>query len=110
MLQRIEKIANPLIERKLFDTVENAFATITLHYIQEQVQKYRRLLRKFERKYQMTYSDFQNYAKERAQKLLSDPSLHEEIVQLEDDALDWKIANDGLKSWQQVHQEILACL
>jgi len=110
MLQRIEEIAQPLVERQLFDSIEAVFETATLNYIQQQVKKYRRRLRKIERKYQMTYSEFQNYTKKKAQKLLSEPSLHEEIVQLEEDALDWKIAADGLKSWRQVYEATLLSL
>ena len=41
MIQRIEKITNPLIQHRLFDTVENAVETVTLHYVQDQVQKYK---------------------------------------------------------------------
>lgn len=110
MLQQIEKIADPLIKHKLFDSVKTAFETLTLHYTQEQIGKYRKIVRKFERKYQMGYSEFVNFTKEKAKKLLSDPTLHEAIIQLEDYAFDWKIADNGLKSWQQVHQEIVACL
>jgi len=110
MLKQIEKIAKPLIRHKLFNSVETALETVTLHYTQEQVQKYTRIVAKFKKKYQMNYSEFLSFTKEKAQKLLTDQMLHEEIVQLEDDAMDWKIAENGLKSWQQVHEEILVCL
>ena len=110
MLQQIEKIASPLIKHKLFDSVETAFETVTLNYTQEQINKYNKIVRKFKRKYQMDYSEFIKFTKDKAKKLLSDPGLHEEIIKLEDDALDWKIAEDGFESWNQVHQEILTCL
>ena len=110
MLKRIEKIAVPLIKYNLFDSIEAAFETVTLHYTQEQINKYNKIKRKFERQYKMNYKEFITSTKEKAKRLLSDPGLHEEIIKLENDAFDWKIAEDGLKSWQQVHQEILACL
>lgn len=110
MSTKIEEIGAPLVKHQLFDTVETAFETITLIYVQQQIQKYKRLIKKFEKKYRMSYADFQKFTKEQAQKLLSDPSSHEEFLLLEDDAFDWKIALDGFGSWKQVHQEIIACL
>jgi len=110
MSTKIEAIGAPLMKHWLFDSVDTAFETITLNYIQRQMQKYQRLIRKFERKCRMSYADFQKFTREQAQKLLTDPSNHEEFLQLEDDAFDWKVALDGIGSWKQVHQEIIACL
>ncbi len=58
----------------------------------------------------MNYADFQKFTKEQAQKLVSNPSKHEEFLQFEDDAFDWKVALDGFGSWKRVHQEVIACL
>lgn len=110
MSTKIEAIGAPLVKHRLFDSVDTAFETITLNYIQHQIQKYQRVIRKFERKYRMSYADFQKFTKEQAQKLLSDPSNHEKFLQLEDDAFDWKVALDGFGSWKRVHQEVIACL
>ncbi|MBD3341448.1 MAG: hypothetical protein GF353_20245 [Candidatus Lokiarchaeota archaeon] len=106
MSERIEKIGAPLVKHQLFESIDNAFETITLNYIQQQLQKYSRLIKKFEKKYKMNYTEFQDYTKERARKLNTDPSTHEEFIQLEDDAFDWKVAVNGLASWEEVHREI----
>ncbi|HDP99486.1 MAG TPA: hypothetical protein ENN22_09940 [bacterium] len=110
MSTKIEAIGASLVKHRLFDSVDTAFETITLNYVQQQLQKYKRLIKRFERKYRMSFDDFQKFTKEQAQKLLSDPSNHEAFLQLEDDAFDWKVAQDGFNSWKQVHQEIIACL
>lgn len=110
MSERIEQIGAPLVKHQLFNTVETAFEKITLNYVQQQLQKYKRLINRYEKKYQMSYTDFQKFIKSKAQKLLSDASIQEEFMRLEDDAFDWKVALDGLASWKQVHQEIIACL
>ncbi|MDZ7342596.1 MAG: hypothetical protein ONB27_14650 [candidate division KSB1 bacterium] len=110
MSTKIEAIGAPLVKHRLFDSVDKAFEMITLNYVQRQMQKYQRLIRKFERKYRMSYTDFQKFTREQAQKLLSEPSNQEEFLQLEDDAFDWKVALDGFGSWRQVHQEIISCL
>jgi hypothetical protein len=110
MSEKIEQIGAPLVKHQLFNSVETAFEKITLNYVQQQLQKYKRLINRYEKKYQMSYTDFQKFTKVKAQKLLSDASIQEEFMRLEDDAFDWKVALDGLASWQEVHQEIIACL
>lgn len=110
MSTKIEEIAAPLVKHQLFDSIETAFETITLNYVQQQLQKYKRLIKKYEKKYRMNYAEFQKFTKAKAQKLFQDASIHEEYIQLEDDAFDWKVALDGFASWKQVHQEIIACL
>lgn len=99
MSQNLAEIVNPLVEKGLFENAETAVKDLMADYILNQIERHRKIIRKFEKKYGMNYLQFSKYLKERAQKLPSNTSLHKNFMLEEEDALDWKIAAEMMQSW-----------
>ena len=99
MSQGIAEIVSPLVERGLFDNAEIAVKNLMKNYVINQIQHYKNIIHKFEKKYGMNYNQFNNYLEVRAKKLSNDKSIHKNLMLEEEDAIDWKIANDMLESW-----------
>lgn len=78
-------------------------------YVLGQVERYQKLIQKYEKKYGMRYDHFSQYLKERAKRLKTDPSLHNTFMVEEEDALEWKMATEMLQSWlgmrDMIHHE-----
>jgi len=68
-------------------------------HILQQISYYRSIVEKFERKYDMTYFQFESNLQARAKKLATEPSGHQQFMLEEEDTLDWKIAAERLESW-----------
>jgi len=87
------------VEKGLFENAEAAVKNMMADFVPHQIEHYRSVVRKFEKKYGMEYFRFNQYLKERATKLSNNSSLHKSFMLEEEDALDWKIASEMLESW-----------
>ena len=67
--------------------------------ILHQIDHYRAVSERFEKKYAMTYLQFDRYLQERTHTLSPDISVHQQLMLEEEDAFDWKVATEMLASW-----------
>jgi len=99
MSQDLTEVVQPLVEKGQFENAESAVRDLMTEYILRQIERYRKIVKKYEKKYGMRYHQFVQYLKERASKLSGDISSHQKFMKEEDDALEWKIAIEMLESW-----------
>ncbi|MDZ7289057.1 MAG: hypothetical protein ONB44_01605 [candidate division KSB1 bacterium] len=99
MPENLAEIVHPLVDNGLYENAEAAVKDLMASHILHQIEHYRAILEKFEKKYGMKYVQFSSYLKERAQKLPHEPSSQKRFMLEEEDALDWKIATEMLESW-----------
>jgi hypothetical protein len=97
----------PFVKRGLFNSSEQAIATLARSYILQQIEKYRTTIAHLEAKYGMTYQQFDVYLKARAQALQDNPTpeLGQAVMLEEDIAFDWKVADEMLSSWLGLQTE-----
>jgi len=103
----------PLIRKGLFNTEEEAIRELLRDYILRNIDRLRREIRRFERKYGMHFDQFREYTHERSVLLergsfspQERQTLGQAIMQEEDDWLDWKAAQEMLESWIGVRKEV----
>jgi hypothetical protein len=99
MSQNIAELVHPLVDNGLYENAEAAVKDLMANHILHQIEHYRSIVEKFEKKYGMRYSQFNAYLNERARILANDPSLQKGFMLEEEDALDWKVASEMLESW-----------
>jgi Arc/MetJ-type ribon-helix-helix transcriptional regulator len=97
--ENLAEIVQPLVEKGLFENAESAVRNLLSDFVFQQVKQHRSVVRKFEKKYGMNYSQFTKYLEARTKKLAENPALHQSIMLEEEDGLDWKIAYEMLESW-----------
>ncbi len=115
MSATISTAIEPLIERRIFDTEEEAIRVILQAYILQQIGNLRRQMDRFEQKYGMRFQQFAEYLHERSVLLGNSGlsaeqrrTLNQAVMQEEDDWLDWKAAQEMLGSWLGIRQEVTA--
>ncbi|MFO7742364.1 MAG: hypothetical protein R6X31_08635 [Anaerolineae bacterium] len=102
----VSAMVEPLVNRKLFATEEEAVRSLLREYILQQVSQLQQELSSLESKYGMSFDQFAAYVHERS-VLLEEGDLSPEqrkalgqaIVQEEEDWLEWKINREMLDSW-----------
>lgn len=99
MSQNLAEIVHPLVDNGLYENAEAAVKDLMASHILHQIERYRNTVEKFEKKHGMKYFQFEDYLKERAKKLVAEPSSAKRFMLEEEDALDWKVANEMLQSW-----------
>lgn len=99
MSQDLADVVQPLVEKGQFENAESAVKDLMTDYIIRQIERYRKIIKKYEKKYGMRYHQFGQYLKERALKLPNDASIHQKFMKEEGDALEWKVAIEMLESW-----------
>lgn len=99
MSQNLAEIVHPLVDNGLYENAEAAVKDLMANHILQQIEHYRVIVEKFEKKYGMKYSQFDDYLKERAKKLANDPASQKRFMLEEEAALDWKVATEMLESW-----------
>jgi hypothetical protein len=99
MSQNIADIVHPLIENGLFDNAESAVKDLMTDYVLRQVEHYRDIIQKLEKKHGMSYHQFNKYLEERSKKIKGNKVLQQNFMLEEDDAQDWKIATEMLNNW-----------
>lgn len=75
-----------------YTNIEEAGYELMLLSAQSNYAEYLSETRKFEKKYRMSFEEFQK---------IMETSLYEEDFEKEDDYMDWKFAQDGVHYWQE---------
>jgi hypothetical protein len=115
MTTSVSALVEPLVNRKMFATEEEAVRSLLREYILQQVSRLQQELSSLERKYGMSFEQFAAYVHERS-VLLEEGALSPRqrkalsrvIMQEEDDWLDWKVNREMLESWLGLREEIVA--
>jgi hypothetical protein len=89
-------------------------ATLSQHfthlreYILHQIENYRSVIESLLAKYGMTYDQFNAYPKSRSETLVTTPSpaLNQAVMKEEEDASEWKIAEEMLRAWLGLQSEV----
>jgi len=111
----VSTMVEPLVNRKMFATEEEAIRSLLREYILQQVRQLQQELSSLESKYGMSFEQFAAYVHERS-VLLEEGGLSPEqrkalgqaIMQEEEDWLDWKVNREMLESWLGLRQEVVA--
>jgi len=101
MSDQVATLVEPFVRRGLFATPERAVAEMARDYVLRQIEHHRATVERLQAKHGMSYEQFNAYLKSRSKMLTASPSraLNQAIMVEEEDALDWKIANEMLESW-----------
>jgi hypothetical protein len=108
MSSELTAVVDPFVRRGLFPNAEVAVAEIARDYVLRQIERYRAIDASFQTRYGMTYEQFDEYLRVRSKALSEAPSpaLNKAIMVEEDDALEWKIARDMVRSWLGLQGEV----
>ena len=108
MSDPIATVIEPFVRRGLFASPERAVTEMARDYVLHQIERHHAVIEKLQVKYGMTYDQFDAYLKSRSQTQVALPrrALNQAIMAEEEDALDWKIANDMLQSWLGLESEV----
>jgi translation initiation factor 2 alpha subunit (eIF-2alpha) len=87
--------------------VERAVIEMAREYILHQTENYRSVIESLQAKYGMTYDQFNAYLKARSETLVKtpNPALNQAVMK-EEDASDWKIAEEMLQAWLGLQSEV----
>lgn len=104
----IISVIKPFIQRGLFESPEKAVAEMARDYVLRQIEHYQAVVEALQTKYGMNYDQFEAYLRARSATLTSNPSsaLNQAVMAEEEDALDWKVAQEMLNSWLGLRQEV----
>ncbi len=113
MESQVQIILEPFIRRKVFPTAEEAARKLSLEYVRMHVQSHQRKVARLERKYGMSFREFEEYLRRRSKQLQS-PSLKpgqkknlgRTIMDEEEDWLEWKATSEMLDSWLKLKVEL----
>lgn len=101
-----------LVKNRIFPNEEDVIKTLLGDYIIRQIDNQKREIKRFERRYGMSFERFKEYLHERSNLLKTGDlsrqerqTLAQAIMQEEDDWLDWKVAKEMLESWIGLRQE-----
>jgi hypothetical protein len=77
-------------------------------YILHQIENYRSVIESLQAKHGMTYDQFDEYLKARSETLVAtpNPDLNRAVMKEEEDASEWKIAEDMLQAWLGLQSEV----
>ena len=108
MSPELTAVVEPFVRRGLFPSAEVAVAEIARDYVLRQIETYRAQEATFQSRYGMTYEQFDAYLRARSRTLseTANAALNQAIMVEEDDALDWKIARDMMRSWLGIQIEV----
>jgi translation initiation factor 2 alpha subunit (eIF-2alpha) len=87
--------------------VERAVIEMAREYILHQTENYRSVIESLQAKYGMTYDQFNAYLKARSETLVKtpNPALNQAVMK-EEDASEWKIAEEMLQAWLGLQSEV----
>lgn len=108
-----ERVLSPLVKNGLFANSEDAARSLLRNYVLQQVETYRQQVDDFQHKHGMTYEQFSGYTAERTAQLRQRTDWSEDqrvkmsqlIMQDEQDWLEWKTAEEMLRSWLGLRDE-----
>ena len=103
MATTVSAVIEPLVARRVFVTETEAVHEMMRDYILRQIASLQQQVKRFERKYGMSFRRFNDYLHARSEMLTADSLKEEErrklgqaVMQEEDDWLDWKAAQEML--------------
>jgi hypothetical protein len=108
MTTTMANVIEPFVRRGLFQTAEQAIIEMAQEYIMTQIKHYQKKIHALEKKYGMTFEEFNERLAEKSNQLETHPDivLNQSVMSEEDDALDWKMAKEMLGSWLSLRTEI----
>lgn len=108
MTPELTAVVEPFVRRGLFPNVETAISEIARDYVLRQIERYRAIEADFRTRYGMSYEQFDEYLRARSRALSEtpNPALNKAVMAEEDDALEWKIAHDMVRSWLGLQHEV----
>lgn len=108
MTPELTAVVEPFVRRGLFPNAEMAISEIARDYVLRQIERYRAIEADFQARYGMTYEQFAEYLGARSKTLSEapNPSLNKAVMVEEEDALEWKIARDMVRSWLGLQREV----
>jgi hypothetical protein len=108
MSLELTAVVEPFVRRGLFPSAEMAVVEIARDYVLRQIERYRAIEAALQARHGMTYEQFDEYLRVRSKTLSEtpDPTLNRAIMAEEDDALEWKIARDMVRSWLGLQREV----
>ena len=108
MTEQVATLLSPFVKRGLFDSPEKAVATLARDYTLQQITRHQAVIAQLQKKYGMSYEQFEAYLAARSATVAAMPSpqLSQALMEEEEDALDWKIAQDMLTQWLGLQSEV----
>jgi hypothetical protein len=108
MTDQVASVVEPFVRRGLFASAERAVIEMAREYILHQIENYRSVIESLQAKYGMTYDQFNAYLKSRSETLVATPSpaLNQAVMIEEEDASEWKIAEEMLQAWLGLQSEV----
>lgn len=108
MTEQVATFLSPFVKRGLFDSPEKAVATLAREYTLHQIARHQAVIKQLQKKYGMSYEQFEVYLAARSSTLTATPSLQlsQALMEEEEDAFDWKIAQDMLTQWLGLQSEV----
>ena len=108
MTAQVTALLSPFVKRGLFDSPETAVATLARDYTLQKIARHQAVIEHLQKKYGMSYAQFEAYLAARSSTLAAASSLQlsQALMEEEDDALDWKIAQDMLTQWLGLQSEV----
>ncbi len=98
MTPEVNAVLDPFVRLGLFESHQKAVTEMARDYILRQVEEHQAVIETLQTKYGMNYDQFNAYLQARATALASnpDPRLNRAVMIEEEDALNWKIAQQML--------------
>jgi hypothetical protein len=108
MSPELTAVVEPFVRRGLFPNAEMAISEIARDYVLRQIERYRAIEADFQARHGMSYEQFDEYLRARSKTLSEAPSpaLNKAVMAEEDNALEWKIARDMVRSWLGLQREV----
>ncbi len=93
VLAEFKHIAKPMMDMGLYKSTSEFVRDVTRDFIRHKIESYKMMLKSFEQKNRMTFTDF-------SKKLKKGASFKEE-----DEWMEWEAAKNMLKAWKQAAKE-----
>lgn len=87
-------LIEPLVQRGMYGSQEEALKGLVLRYVQEQIIEAEQEIARFQKKYGMSFEEW------------SDSLVSKATIEEEDDWMEWESARDMLESWQRIKADI----
>jgi len=109
MSEQVATLLSPFIERGLFNSPEQAVMTLARDYTLHQIERHQKVIDRLQKKYGMSYEQFETYLAARSAALVKSPSptLNAALMTEEEDAFDWKVAREMLIKWLGLQTEVI---
>lgn len=108
MSPELTAVVEPFIQQGLFPNAQTAVVEFARDYVLRKIEHYQAIEAIFQARYGMTYDQFDAYLRARSRMLSEAPdlALNRAIMAEEEDALEWKVARDMMRSWLGLQSEV----